>query len=115
MDWPGVWPVDEVREAWVRGVSDVFSWALIAALLFLAPLLVLFSSAIRRRRFYCAQNGREVEVEFEEHGLPGFRRAVAVRSCSMFDPPTAVECGRRCLDSGFRRQWEPPLPVRRVP
>lgn len=115
MDWPGVRPVDEVREAWVQGVSDVFSWGLIAALLFLAPLLVLFSSRVRRRRFYCARSGREVEVEFEEHGLPGFRRTVAVRSCSMFDPSTAVECGRRCLDSDFRRQWEPPLPVRRVP
>ena len=115
MDWSGAWPVNEVREAWVQGAADVFSWGLILALLFLVPLLVVFSSAIRRRRFYCAQNGREVEVEFEERGVPGLRCAVSVRSCSVFDPPTAVDCRRRCLNSDFRRQWEPALPVRRIP
>lgn len=114
MDWSGGWPVDEAREAWVQGASDVFSWGLIAAVLFLLPLLVLFSSRVRRHRFYCAQSRREVEVDFEERGLPGFRRAVAVLRCSVFDPPTAVGCRRRCLDPDFRHQWEPSLPVRRV-
>lgn len=66
---------------------------------------------VRRRRFWCAWSRREVEVEFETRGLPGFRRVVTVRSCSAFDPPTAIECRRRCLDAAFRRQWEPPLPV----
>lgn len=66
---------------------------------------MLFSRATRRRRFWCALSRREVEVEFEEWGLPGLRQPVAVRSCSVFDPPTAVTCGRRCLDPVFRHQW----------
>ena len=115
MDWSRGWPVEQVREGWVQGLTDVFSWGLILAVLFLVPLLVVFSSGIRRRQFYCAQSGREVEVEFEERGVPGFRCDVAVRSCSVFDPPTAVDCQRRCLNSDYRRQWEPPLPLRRIP
>jgi len=70
-----------------------------------------FLSVVRRRHFWCALERREVEVEFEERGLPGFRRQLAVRSCSVFDPPTAVACGRRCLESAYRRQWDTPLPV----
>lgn len=68
--------------------------------------------AVRRRRFWCALYEREVEVEFEERGLPGLREAVAVNSCSVFEPPAAVTCGRRCVDIAFRRQWEAPLPIR---
>jgi hypothetical protein len=65
----------------------------------------------RRRRFWCPFYRREVEVEFAERGLSGFRRQLGVESCSVFDPPTAVECARRCLDPVYRRQWDPPLPV----
>lgn len=100
-------------QAWTQGFTDVLAWGLVGALLFLFPLVVVFSRATRRRRFWCAYSRREVEVEFEEHGLPGFRRAVAVRSCSVFDPATAVRCRRRCLDTDFRRQWEPALPIGR--
>ncbi|HEV8310281.1 MAG TPA: universal stress protein [Methylomirabilota bacterium] len=64
-----------------------------------------------RRRFWCASRRRDVEVEFVERGLPGFAVAVAVRSCSAFDPPTAIDCRRQCADAAFRRQWEPPLPL----
>ena len=112
MDWSRGWPVEQVREGWVQGLTDVFSWGLILAVLFLVPLLVVFSSGIRRRRFYCAQNGREVEVEFEERGFPGFRRPVAVKICSVFEPPTAVVCQRACLDPFFQRHWEPSVPIR---
>ena len=66
----------------------------------------------RRRRFWCAEQRREVEVEFEEVGLPGLGWSAAVRSCPVFDPPTAIACRRRCLDARFRRQWDSPLPVR---
>ena len=64
-----------------------------------------------RRRFWCAWSRRDVEVEFVERGLPGLPWAVSVQGCSAFDPPTAVECQRRCVDPAFRRQWEPALPV----
>jgi len=57
---------------------------------------------IARRRFWCASAEREVEVSFVESGLPGFRQPVAVRSCSMFDPPTEVTCKRDCLDRDVR-------------
>ncbi len=102
--------MDEVGRVWIQGLRDI----VVVGLLFLFPLAVLFSRTTRRRRFWCVQSRREVEVEFEEHGLPGFRRAVAVKSCSVFDPPTAVSCRRRCLDPAFRRQWEPALPVGRL-
>ena len=62
--------------------------------------------------FWCALAGRDVEVEFERRGFPGLSDPFAVRSCSTFEPQTAVSCGRRCLDSDFRRRWQPPLPVR---
>ncbi|MBI4635771.1 MAG: hypothetical protein HY727_05425 [Candidatus Rokubacteria bacterium] len=65
----------------------------------------------RRRHFWCALAQREVEVELERAGLAGFWDTVAVRSCTAFDPPSAVACARRCLDASFRRQWEPALPV----
>jgi nucleotide-binding universal stress UspA family protein len=67
---------------------------------------------VRLRRIWCAEHREEVEVEFEMRGLPGLRHPAAVRSCTAFDPPTAVACSRGCLDPVFRKQWEPPLPVR---
>jgi hypothetical protein len=65
----------------------------------------------RIRHFRCALQERDVEVTFEERGIPGLRWSAAVTSCSAFDPPTAIDCRRQCLDSTFRRQWEPALPV----
>lgn len=64
-----------------------------------------------RRGFWCGSRHREVEVEFEVRGLPGFRAPADVVSCTAFEPPTAVGCRRQCLDPTFRRQWEPSLPV----
>ena len=64
-----------------------------------------------RRRFWCAWSQREVEVELEKRGLPGIRWMAAVMRCSAFDRPTAIQCRRLCLDSAFRRQWPPALPV----
>src|SRR6266545_6444315 len=105
MDWSPGWTGAEVHEAWSQGLTDVLGWGVLGALLLLFPLVVLFARAVRRRRFWCALSRREVEVEFAEHGLPGLRRPAAVKSCSVFDPPTAVGCHRRCLDADFRRQW----------
>jgi hypothetical protein len=89
-------------------------WELLGAVVTIVILVSVFLSATRstvqRHRFWCAQSRREVEVEFEVRGLPGFRK-MTVRSCSVFDPPTAVRCRRRCVDIAFRRQWEPPLPI----
>ncbi len=46
-----------------------------------------------------------MEVELEENGPPGLRQAVGVRTCSAFEPPTAVVCEDRCLDVAFERRW----------
>lgn len=62
-----------------------------------------------RRRFWCDWCARDVEAEFEEEGLPGFRRSVAVRSCTAFDPPAAIECPRRCLDPTYRKPFPSPV------
>jgi hypothetical protein len=67
---------------------------------------------VSRRRIRCAAADRDVEVTFVVRGIFPFRRLVGVAACTAFDPSEAVACTRRCLDPAFRRQWEPPLPVR---
>jgi hypothetical protein len=104
MDWPlevGGW---DVQQAWVQSAAHDLAWGIFGWGVGVAILLLVASWAIqiRRRGFWCAQAQREVEVEFEERGLPGFRRPTAVLSCSVFDPPTAVHCRRRCLDGDMR-------------
>lgn len=111
MEWLAEWSGQEVQEAWAQQLADLLAWGLLGALLLLFLLLVLFPSTVKRRRFWCHLNRREVEVEFEERGVPGWRQPVAVKSCSVFDPPTAVTCRRHCLDPAFRRQWPPALPI----
>jgi hypothetical protein len=69
----------------------------------------------RTRRFRCALQRRDVEVNFQERGLLWFGRPVEVISCTAFDQPSAIECRRPCLNAAFRRQWEPALPVRTSP
>ncbi len=65
----------------------------------------------RHATLWCALARCDVDVEFELRGIPGLRGPRAVRTCSAYEPPTAIVCGRRCLDADFRRQWEPALPV----
>jgi len=105
MDWSMAAPGWDLQEAWVQSVNalgwGVLIWAGVAASVAVL-LLPIATQAVRRRRFWCARVQGEVEVEFEEHGLIGFRRAVAVRSCSVFDPPTRVQCPRSCLDRDVR-------------
>ncbi len=99
MDWPMGPEALDVQGAWAQSAAETLAWAMVgwgavvAVILFLAALLV----GARRRRFWCDQAKRQVEVEFEVQGLPGFRRPTAVLSCSVFDPPTNVRCRRACL------------------
>jgi len=70
---------------------------------------------VRRRRIWCPVYRHEVEVEFVEWGLPGFRDPVAVRSCSAFEEPTRITCARLCLDPSRRTRgsaegWFGPWP-----
>lgn len=113
MDWPISPSGLDAGEAWARGVADalwgdVLWWGVLGFALAFATLLLLGALAVTcivRRRFWCDTAGREVEVSFIEGGLPGLRRPVAVQSCSVFDPPTAVRCHRACLDQDARARW----------
>src|ERR1700694_331668 len=96
---------DPQAQAWVEAMSDAYGWVFLAwavaagALLLLMTLL--FVPAVRRQ-FWCVGARRAVEVVFEEYGLPGRRRPVAVLSCSAFDPPTDVRCTCVCLSCAGR-------------
>jgi hypothetical protein len=113
MDWPLSPSGGDIEEAWAQA-SSVFGWAVLVWAAFAVTLAVVLvpiaTRAVRRRHFWCARSGREVEVEFEEYGLVGFRRAVAVLSCSVFDPPTAVGCRRGCLTQDVRVRLPMALP-----
>ena len=111
MEWPIEWSTPGVSDALIQSVTNALGWAMLVAFVILLPLAVLFSATTRRRRFWCAQSRRDVEVEFELAGIPGFRWPAAVRRCSVFDPPTAVRCRRLCLDSSYRCRWEGSAPL----
>ena len=98
--------MEEVEGLIVDGVASGLVLALLAVLLLLLPLAVPRLIVRCRRKFWCATAQARVEVEFEERGLPGFRNATGVISCSCFDPPAAITCQRRCLDSTFRLRAE---------
>ena len=101
--------------AFTEGLAQIFVVAQLVSLLIVLALLCsshhayLCGTVRRRRGFRCPLMRREVEVEFLECWLLGFRRSTAVTCCSAFEVPTAIECRRRCVDGSFRRQWESPL------
>lgn len=101
MDWTMTYgpaePVGGGQVSWMVGWG-LLAWGIVAALVLL--LATVAASRLVHRRFWCAQAGCEVDVEFEEHGVPGFRRFIAVRRCSAFTPSTAVTCRQACLHGG---------------
>jgi hypothetical protein len=94
--------MEEVEELVTYGVATGVVWGLLVVLLFLLPLAVPRLRVRCRRHFWCRTAGERAEVEFEERGLPGFRKATAVLSCSCFARSDVVACERECLDPGFR-------------
>jgi hypothetical protein len=103
MSWPAETVGWEVQGGWVDGVAHAVAWGIVAWGVVFATVMLLAMLAIRhtRSRFWCTDARQEVEVTFEERGLPGFRKATVV-SCSAFHPPTAVSCGRNCLNASRR-------------
>ncbi len=99
MDWPTEPSGLDVQEAWVQSAANALAWGIFGWGVVVAIVVSLAALAVRarRRRFWCHETQREVEVEFEERGFPGFRRPTAVLSCSVFEPPTAVRCRGSCL------------------
>ena len=64
-----------------------------------------------RRSFWCSLKNQVADVEFETKSVLGFPRLVGIKCCSAFNEPMDVTCGRRCLDSDYRRRWPFSLPV----
>ena len=65
----------------------------------------------RRRHFWCAMKKQEVEVDFRTRSRLPLSRITGVTRCTAFDRPDDVACGRHCVESSFRHQWPPALPV----
>jgi hypothetical protein len=105
MDWFNAWePVPYIEVEPVDLPADggrLLIW-LIVATIALAAALVWYERRVARHSIWCATAGRDVEM--------GFRRGRAL-SCSAFEDPAAIACGRRCLDRSFRVQWPSALPV----
>ncbi len=112
MDWLVAAPGNDPEALLVEAIATLFAWAsVVVGGLFLVLLVTAVMVVYRRRRFWCVPAGRIAEVEFEEVGWPGRRRAVAVHSCSLFSPPTHVTCDQWCLaaEISARRPLAPRL------
>lgn len=99
MEWPIAY--GDIRELADGAATAYWWWPLLAWVVGVVALLVVAVLVTGRpvhRHFWCVPAGREVDVEFEEDGLPGCRRFVAVVSCSAFGPSMDVRCRRSCLD-----------------
>jgi hypothetical protein len=108
MGWPAETVGWDVQEAWVESAANALAWGIFGwgAVVATVVLLAMLGMRNRRRSFWCRGAQREVEVEFQERGVPGFVRT-RVLTCSVFDPPTAVSCHRDCVDPD-RRLLLPP-------
>jgi hypothetical protein len=108
MDWFGAWePVPYVD---IKAVEPSRDAAMLTGWLILAIVALVVGVMWYRHRavshsFWCATVGRDVEARF---------RLGRVLSCSAFDDPTAIACGRRCVDRIFRVQWPPALPLQHL-
>lgn len=67
------------------------------------------ASGVTRKRFWCRQADRDVEVVYQTRGIGPFRWITGVKTCTAFDPRNEVTCTRKCIDADCRRQWDVPL------
>ncbi len=107
MDWTMEADGLAIQQAWAQSVAHLLGWGILAWAMVVATVLLLMlvtvRRVLRRRQFWCTEAQRTVEVEFvEEEGVFGLQRSVAVRSCSVFEPPMDVRCSRRCINSEVR-------------
>jgi hypothetical protein len=81
----------------------------IASIWIAAVALLLFFLARRvrtvHREIRCPIRGTEVQLSFLEAAPEG--RPIEVTACSMFMPPSAITCDRRCLGLLPRRATRP--------
>jgi len=116
MDWMGMdlWSGDALTawfQAWITGFIDVFAGLVVALFSITMPVvvLVLAGATSIRRHFRCREVDREVEVEFARR--PWVGGITGVSSCTAFECGSTVSCHRRCVETAYRQQWEPALPV----
>src|SRR5262245_38820855 len=104
MDWFGVSdPISYLEVERVDSPADIgmfVAWYIVATIVMIAAM-AWYRQRVTRRSFWCATAGRVVDVRMQRGCL---------LSCSAFEDPTAIACGRHCLDRSFRMQW--PSPVR---
>jgi len=105
MDWLSEW--DPLPYMGIEPTDPGFDSGRLTAWLILALAAVIIGvlwhrQRISRHSFWCPTSRREVEVRV---------RLARVLTCSAFENPSAVACGRRCVDRGFRTQWPAALPV----
>jgi len=96
--------------AWIYTFLSIAAVPVLLAV-FAVAVVVATETHTRRRRFWCALQGRNVETVFRTRGL--LPQARGVLACSAFEDPRAVTCGRRCLEASYRRQWPAALAPRR--
>jgi hypothetical protein len=118
MDWPVEVTAFQLALEWealMRALTVVLAWTAWLGVMAIALGSVMEASrrAVRPRRFWCPSAGRDVEVLFEEAGIPGCRQALRVMACSAFEPASTIACRRGCRDATRRRPGLPsPLRVR---
>jgi hypothetical protein len=110
--WAGQAAADEWFRAWIGVFTEfaVDALVIVCAVVLALAIVSWYGVTYVRRRFWCRLVDRDVEVEFAKRGP--FRRLAAVARCPAFEDGTAISCARRCLDPGFRGQWQPALSVR---
>ena len=105
MDWPVQVQLAQEWEGLVGAFTAVLTWVAGLGVLVIVLGSVITASwrAVRPREFWCSSAGRDVEVLFEEWGVPGFRQTLRVVACSAFEPGCTVACRRGCKDATHRR------------
>lgn len=109
MDWFSVWeplpypvPYMEIEPVDPSPAGGLLTAWLVLAVIALVAAVMWYRQRVVRHSFWCATLARDVEV----HLWGG-----CVKSCSAFEDPTAIACGRRCVDRSFRMQWPRAVPV----
>lgn len=108
MDGPAEVMAFQVTQEWdalMQALTTVLAWTAWLGVVAIALGSVMEAScrAVRPRRFRCPSAGRDVEVLFEEAGVPGFRQTLRVVECSAFEPAATIACRRGCKDATRRR------------
>ncbi len=100
--------VDMGFQTWIDGITRFIlgSSLILLVLGLLCVVASLFAAQVVRRRFWCREAERDVEVAFGAQGF--WRRPGAVLSCTAFEAGAPISCHRRCVDAAYRTVCEPP-------